>query len=503
MGIVFRQSAKNTLVSITGAMLGALVIWLSTNYIPKRELGFIGNITNYAVISSNILLLGLNITMVVFVHRFANDHAKKRVLLTMALAIPTAITVVGAIVYNLMRGWIIKHFQPEDIPFMDRYFLWLPFFTLLFMYVLALEQYLGSQFKVAISAFMREVLLRVLNILLILLFAFGYIDFHILVLGTILVYLVPVIIFFFLAANTEGFGISFDFKVFSRSEYREIAQFTWYHFLFVITALLIGMMDALLLPFYDHSGFASVAVFRVSVFFISFLMIPQKAMIIASFTVLAKAFADNDMAKARDIFTRSSVNIFLATMLVAALLCCNLPEIMPVVRNDYAAVTPVFLILFLGNIVNIATGMNDQVLSIANYYKFNFFLSLAVMLILFILLRALIPAYGIYGAAWGTTIAYLIFNVCKYTFVLKKLDMQPFTPGTLRIIAAGIAAFCAGYFLPHFFSGVANVYTRAAAEVLLRTTIITVVYSAMILWLKPSEDVETYIASIRKNKRLF
>ena len=139
----------------------------------------------------------------------------------------------------------------------------------------------------------------------------------------------------------------------------------------------------------------------------------------ASFTVLAKAFADNDMPKARDIFLRSSINILIPTVGIAVLLCCNLENAITVIKNGYTAIIPVFAILFIGNIVNIATGMNDQVLSIANYYKFNFYLSLFLMGVLFLLIRMLVPRYGIYGAAWSTTFMSALLPTSLYAAPLS------------------------------------------------------------------------------------
>ncbi len=503
MGIVFRQSAKNSLVTGLGAVLGAAIIWLSTKYIGKREFGFIGNFTNYAVALSQVLLFGLNNTLAVYIHRFANDPRKKKLLITWCFSLPGIILIIAGVVYMILRSWILGHFQPDDQPFMERYFTWLPIFTLLFIYLVILELYLGSQMKVAISAFMREVALRLINIALILLFAFGYIDFQALVIGNVLAYLLPVSIMVFLATRTKDFGFSTNINDLSGAEYKEMIHFSWYHFLLTVSVLLIGYMDALLLPFYDHKGFSAVAVYRVAVFMISFLALPMKALLPASFTVLAKAFADNDLKKAADLFLRSSVNIFIATVCIALLLCCNLPNIVMVMPTGYADIVPVFLILFAGNMVNIATGMNDQVLSITNYYKFNFYLSTFLLIVLFVLIRLLVPHYSIFGAAWSTTITFILFNTVKCIFVWKKLHMLPFSKNTLLVLVAAAPALLAGWYFPHFLDQARHTYVHTFIDTCLRSTIIVVVYMGMLLWLQPSEDLKEYLASVKKNKRLF
>ncbi len=503
MGIVFRQSAKNAIVTVTGALLGAVIVALSVKFISRQEYGFIGNFTNYAVTISQLLLFGINYTLIVYIHKFADNIRKRKLLFAWCFTLPGLLAVLGSGLYFLFRQWILGHFQLVDQPLMERYFIWLPVFTVLFIYLILFESYLGTQMKVAVAAFMREVVLRVVNIALILLFAFGYVSFGTLIIGTVLIYLIPVLILSLIAFRTKDFGFNFSISDFSGAEYKDLLQFTWYHLLLTASVILIGSMDAMLLPIYDPNGFAVGAVFRVAVFLISFLQIPTKAMTTASFTVLAKAFAENDKAKAADLFLRSSINIFIATTGVALLLCCNLPGVIAVVGHGYGEVVPVFMILFAGQMVNIATGMNDQVLTITNYYKFNFYLSLILMVSLFLLLRFLIPQYGIYGAAMGTTTTIVIFNAVKTYFVWRKLKILPFSGRTLLVIVAALPAIAAGVGLPHFFSNTSHVYVNALLDVSVRSLVIVVAYVLMLLWLKPSPDLESYLASVKKNKRLF
>jgi O-antigen/teichoic acid export membrane protein len=503
MGIVFRQSAKNLVVVVNGAIMGAVIIWLSTKYNSKEQLGSIRTLTNYAVILSQILLFGFNNTLAVFVHRYANNGNKKKLLLTLCLAIPIIIAALFTIGYYCLHDRIIHHYQPADQPFMERYFMWLPVYTVFFIYMIILEQYLGAQLKVAVSAFMREVVLRAANIVLLLLFGFGYIDFNALVVGTIITYIIPLLVFIALSLKTKDFGISFRFSDFSRSEYKDIIHFSWYHFLLTVSIIMMGSMDVLLIPFYDHKGFSAVAVYSVAIFFTSFIQLPFKALVPASFAVLAKAFADDDLEQAKDIFTRASVNILIPTIGIGLLLCCNLQNAVAVIKNGYSDIIPVFLILVSGIIISISAGMNDQVLSVTNYYKFNFYLSLIIMVVLFLMLRILIPRYGIYGAAVSSATALAVSSAIKSFFVWKKLGIQPYSGKTLLIFICGLPALACGYFFPYFFEPSRHVYVHSFMDATMRSTVIVIIYVGMLLWLKPSKDLEEYILSIRKNKRLF
>ena len=50
MGIVVRQSIKTTIVTLFGAVLGAIIVLASTYLLPVQYYGFIKNITNQAQI---------------------------------------------------------------------------------------------------------------------------------------------------------------------------------------------------------------------------------------------------------------------------------------------------------------------------------------------------------------------------------------------------------------------------------------------------------------------
>src|ERR1700744_5067960 len=113
MGIVFRQSAKNAIIIVSGALLGSFILWLYAQYLPnKHQLGFIQQFTVIAISFSQLLLIGLSSTLAVYIHRYANNIYKKRLLLCLCLFIPIVLTALASIFYFLFRHEIINWFQP-------------------------------------------------------------------------------------------------------------------------------------------------------------------------------------------------------------------------------------------------------------------------------------------------------------------------------------------------------------------------------------------------------
>lgn len=495
MGIVFRQSVKSSLATFAGALLGALVIYLSTYFLPKQEFGFRSTLTNYAVVAGQILLFGLHNTIAVYIHRYEPGDRRGPVLLTATMMIPALLIGAATIVYALCRESITHLFQPDDIPFITSYFYWLPLFTLLFAYQVILETYLISQLKVAKATFIREVLLRLLNILLIVLFGLNYISYDWLIYGTVLIYLIPIALLLAIAWRTEPFKFSFAIQVFSKAERFELIHFTWYHSLLSVTLTLMGMLDALMVATLSRRGLSAVPVYTISVFIISFLLIPYRAMLNSTFALLAQAFKDSNLAKAKDIFVRSSLNIFIASVAMLLLIVCNLHNAVKILPSGYEEIVPVVIILSLGRMADMITGMNDQVLSVSSHYRYNFFISIALVVLIVIFNWFLIPRYDVIGAAWGTTLAMIVYNLLKLIVVKAKLNMQPLSKRTFYVTAAGGLAFLAGYFLPEAGGPVIDAAWRSL--------LILCIYLAGLIYFKPSPDLVEYLASIRENKRLF
>jgi len=496
---------KTTLVVATGALLGVLVTWLSTRFIDKQAYGFTKNLATQAIAYAVLLQFGLSNTLYIYVHTYAADAQRKKLIITISVLFPLALTGLATIVYWFFHDRIINSLLPADRPLMQQFFSWLPLYTALLALTTLFEAYLGSQMKVAASAFMREVVLRLANVALILLFAFGFISFHSFVAGSILVYFIPLIIFLFLCYRTANFGFTLDFSLFSKQVYKQLFDFSLFHFLFIGAVNLMNYLDVLAIALYDKSGYVNIAGYSVAVFLISFLQMPYKALVSASAPMMVKAYDEGRLDNARNVFSRSSINILIPTLGLMTLLVCNLHNAVAVIGTgkNYSELTSIFLILMLGRLVDIATGMNDSVLSVAKYYRFNFVASFISVVLLFVLLRLFIPRYSVAGAAWATTISITVFNIIKMAFVQRKLRMYAFSSRSLLVVVAVLPALVIGYLFPSLFARMHNVIYAAILDTAIRSLVIVALYAGMLLWLKPSADLEAFIASIKKDKRLF
>lgn len=503
MGIVFRQSVKTTLVNFTGAALGALLVLMSTYILSKPEFGFTKNITLEGALIQFIVLLGTSSLASTFTQRYAANDARKKVLLTICGVVPILATIIFTIPYFALRHSIVGLYQPADRAFINKYYSWVPVLVLFWSLMAFLDQYLISQLKVAASSFMREVLLRLCNLVVIALYYFKLISFSGVVAGTVLIYVAPVLAMLLLAMRTQGFGFSANWNAFTRQEYKEMAHYSWYHLMFGVSLNLMGYFDSLMLAPLDKAGMGSLAVYSVAIYANTLIVFPYRAMISATYPVLNKAYIDGDEAKLKDLFHRSGINILIVAIGMFLLIACNLQTIVNIFPAGYEAIPGLVMILLVGRMIDMSTGLNSELIGISKFYRFNFHISLMLIGVAFALNWFLIPRYGFYGAAWSATIALAIFNIAKMLFLWKKMHLLPFTNKSWLVLVGGACAGLAGYFMPHIYHPGHTGIIYLLTDTILRSALVVVVYTVLLLLLKPSADLDTYLKSIKANKRLF
>ena len=68
-----------------------------------------------------------------------------------------------------------------------------------------------------------------------------------------------------------------------------------------------------------------------------------------------------------------------------------------------------------------------------------------------------IPMYGIEGSAFATLITVMIYNTIKLLFVVKKMNLYPFTNKTLQSLSILVVCFLLFYFWDFQFHAIINI----------------------------------------------
>lgn len=497
MGVVFRQSIKTTIVTFLGAALGGVLILVSSNMMPEQELGFVRNLPIQGAIASFFLSAGMSTTLFYYLHRYDHrqDSERKAVLLSVCFLVPVLLFVLAVIPYFLFEDVWIQYFQEKDVALLKRYMLCFPLFTLFSIVILSLESFLNAHIRSAQVGFIREVFIKGSNLVLFLLFGFSIIDFRVFVYGYVGVNMLALCILYFLAGKLPDFRFSFNWRLLSKKEYREILTFSGFHALMNASSQLIGFLDTQLLLGLDEDGLKAIPVYTNAAYIATLVSIPYRAMIGPAAADISKAYVQELHDKVKDSYSRSGLNIFIASMFMYVLILCNLHNaaaILPRMQGDIAVLT---LIMISGRLVDCSTGLNDTALNMSPYYKYNFYLSFGLLILMFIAFYLLIPPFGVYGAAFVYAGTLLMFNLAKTYFVWAKMKLNPFSKGSLTTLFIGAAVAVPVLLLPRS----ENAYWDA----IWRSSLVAAGFAGLVLWLKPSKDVSHYVNETLKKKRLF
>jgi O-antigen/teichoic acid export membrane protein len=159
--------------------------------------------------------------------------------------------------------------------------------------------------------------------------------------------------------------------------------------------------------------------------------------------------------------TRWVVTVGLPLCLVEFLFA---PEIVGIIGPDFARGAAPLMILSVGQLINLATGAGSNLQAMAGYAKITLLNSLLFLSTSIALDLALIPSFGLVGAAVANTTAVIVVNVLRVWQIHTKIGLMPYDRSFLRPFAAAIPAGIIAELLPlHQLPDEAALVVRVAA----------------------------------------
>src|SRR5690606_35503527 len=134
-----------------------------------------------------------------------------------------------------------------------------------------------------------------------------------------------------------------------------------YHMLTVISTVLIQMLYAILLGPPSINGLEGIAVYSIAAFAISSLRKPTRVVGLAATPSFSQHYLEGKIRQLRDLFNRSALNMQLIGWGMFILVYQNIENIVTIielVKPGYDAIHGLILILMLGQLADMITGLN-------------------------------------------------------------------------------------------------------------------------------------------------
>lgn len=491
MGIIINQSIKNSAISYVGIILGFIAtIKLFPNILTIDQFGLTRVMISITTLSVQFLNFGIPKSIIKFSPKL-RDLTTKPSSIYWAFIIPPLIAFIAFIIIFLgLEFKILEWYQADSILLSNYYIFIIPlvFFTSSFG---LLNSFLKSNFDTVFASFLQDVFLRIVTIINLLFYSANLIDFEIFIIIFVANYALQYILLFIYAVSKDLIKFQFDYSLFTPSSFVEIFKYSFYAFFSGLTILIIGNIDLLMIGVFE--GLSLTGVYAVAIYVGAVILAPKKSLAKISFPIISNFFKDNDIKLIKDIYKKTSLNQYIAGLLIYIGVLANINNLFAILPEEYVAGAIVIVIIGLGNLFDMITGANGQIIISSPNYRFDFYSSLIIIVIAIISNYILIPKFSIVGAAIATTFSILSGNIIRVYYVWFKFKIQPFSWELIGVTILGISL----YFISIQINELTNIYL----DIVLRSISILTLYLGGVWVFNLSEDVKSILEL--SFKRLF
>ena len=443
------QSIQTTLFSYLGVVLGYInVLWLYPYALDTTQLGTFRTIQDLGLLLVPFAQLGLGHGITRY---FPKLERNQSALLTFSLLFSFFGFGVVALLFFGLKQQVISLFasnSPEVINFLGVALL----VALFSVWSSVLDAFARSFIKVGIPTFFREVFLRLLSSILVALYLLKWIDFDQVMQGLVLVYgasLVGVAVYL---AWLGVFKLDFSWGQFPPGFKSSLLKYSLLTFLATAASTLILKIDSVMIS--SMLSLEANAIYSIAFYMALVIELPRRAISQVAMPLIAEHFAQQRIQEINLLYRQLSNRQLYICLLLFALIWANIDSIYHFVPNReiYQTGKWVVFIIALGKLVDVAFSLNSEILVFSCYYRFNLILTVSMSVLLVAANYFLIPVLGIEGAAIGSAVVMLGYNGVKYAYLKWKLQLDPFSMETLKIIAVGIISVLGLYLSPNLNS---------------------------------------------------
>jgi O-antigen/teichoic acid export membrane protein len=479
LGIIKKQSIVGSIYSYIGVILGFIIMGvLFPRILSTSQVGLLRVMVSYATLFAQFAGLGFGaVTIKLFPH-FRDEIRKHHGFLGIALLVALVGFIIATSVYLLIRPNLLEHSQDKSELFVTYYYYVIPliFFTLLFN---VFDNYYRVLYNAVKGIYYKEVVQRVLTLLIILLYFFNTINFHQLVVLYVFVLISPSLMLLVSLIRSKQLYLKPDRGFVTPELRKEMIQVGFYGILASFSGVLVLNIDIIMVN--SMVGLSAAGIYAITFYFGTLILVPLRTMGKISSVIISDAWKNNDKETINDIYRRSSISLSVLGVLLFIGIWGNIENIFHILGESYVSGKMVIFFIGIANLFDIAVGINSHIIVNSKYYRYlsYFLLTFAVIIVISNIL--LIPVYGLVGAAIASFISKFLYNSIKVIFLYRKFKFQPFS---YRHILLYIIAFLA-YWISTYLPALPNYIT----DIVVRSILILILFTLPVYFLKISPDI--------------
>ncbi|MHB8260747.1 MAG: lipopolysaccharide biosynthesis protein [Bacteroidia bacterium] len=488
MTVVRRQGVKNTVYTYAGIVLGVVsTLYVQPFFLTKEQIGITRLVISVATIFASFACLGITSVVVKFLPLFYDKEKKHGGFFTLAIVFPVVGFAVCLLCALLFKDSILS-FYGKNAAILATYFIPIAMMALIMSLIYAFTAYCGAINKSSPATLINEVVSRVGFMSCILLFSYGITTQNVFVYTLSIVYFIQLVLLFGIISHFDH--PTFRTSFFADNKHLKEIMVYGITFSFIqITGICTKFVDIILVGKYETMQ--QVGVFSIAAFIGLVIETPLLALEKIAGTKIAKLFAQNNHSEIEKIYKLSSKYLMLICGLMGSVLVVCIKPTLALLPNDYSAGAVVTIIICIGAFFNAATGTNYSILTYSKHYKLGAVFYAFLLVLTITLNMLLIPLYGIMGAAIATCAASITHNLLRFIFIKVKLNMQPFTFDSLKIVLIIAVSVLVAYNIT-----IENKYLL----ILTRGTVASLIFIGLVVALKvfSIKEIKAEVDSLKK-----
>ena len=498
MGIIQKQGVKSSFFIMMGFLIGAVnLLVLFPMFFSKNDQGLVRAMLDIGATLSVFCTLG-TLPVIYKFYPFYNHYLgpKKNEL-------PFITLIINLIGFGLLLliGWQQKDFIIRKLgksPSLGQYFNYVYPYTFFLLIFYWLEAFAWGLRKGVYSNFLRETLIRILTTLLIIAFGLKYIDLVGFLTLFSLLYVIPSLLLLINLIQSKQFSFkSLQISNVTKRLKGKMFSFALFVFAGQFFNLLARTNDTFMIV--GLRGLSDAGIFAIATYVSAILEIPQRSLNSISIPVLASSWKNKDFANIKHVYHKSVSNLLAIGLLLFGLIWLNTDNLIAFLNwvshkeaGGYDAIGKLIFILGLAKLIDLATGVNSQIIGTSNFWKFDFFTNLFYILLSLPLNYYLIKNYNLEGLAYSNLIALTLYNSIRFLFLYKKFKLQPYTykHGLFLLLSIGLIL------LVHQIPTANNIL----ANILLQSTVFGFSFYFLVSWINPAPEALEIVNNFFKEK---
>jgi len=498
MGIIQKQGLKSSFYIMIGFVIGAVnLLVLFPLFFSKTDQGLIRAMIDIGATLSVFCTLG-TLPVVYKFFPFYNQYlgAKKNEL-------PFITLVVNLIGFGilLLIGWQQKDFIIRKLgksPSLAENFNYVYIYTFFLLMFYWLESFAWGLQKGVVTNFLKETIIRIITTILILAFGFKFINLATFIALFSCIYAIPTLVLLSNLIQSNKWSIS-NFKISSvtRRLRGRMISFALFVFAGQFFNLLARTNDTFLI--FGLRGLSDTGIFAIATYVSAILEIPQRSLTSITIPVLAESWKNKDLANIKHIYHKSVSNLLAIGILLFGLVWLNIENLVAFLNwisnkqgGGYDALTKLIFILGLAKLIDLGTGVNSQIISTSNYWRFDFYTNVFYIILSLPLNYYLIKNYGLEGLAFSNLVALTLYNCVRFGFLYKKFNLQPYTwkHGIFLFLSIGIMLLV--HQIPSNNNFVINIGIQSFTY--------GIAFYGLAYWINPAPEILDFFNDLIRNK---